>query len=77
VFLGLALAFLLDLKDSSFHSEKELSRHFAAPIVVSVPLLFTPAEGRRRAWQGAVQWMAGSVLLLAVCVAEYYVYRQR
>jgi len=77
VFLGLALAFLLDLKDSSFHNEKELSRHFGAPIVVSVPLLFTPAEGRRRTWQGAVQWMAGSVLLLAVCVAEYYVYRQR
>ena len=77
VFLGLALAFLLDLKDSSFHSEKELSRHFGAPIVVSVPLLFTPAEGRQRTWQGAVQWLAGSVLLLVICVAEYYVYRQR
>jgi uncharacterized protein involved in exopolysaccharide biosynthesis len=77
VLLGLVLAFLMDLKDRSFHSEKELSRHFGAPIVVSVPLLFTPAEGRQRTWQGAVQWMAGSVLLLAVCVAEYYVYRQR
>ena len=28
---GLVLAFLLDLKDRSFHSEKELSRHFGAP----------------------------------------------
>jgi hypothetical protein len=77
VFLGLVLAFLMDLKDRSFHSEKELSRHFGAPIVLSVPLLLTPAEGRRRTWHGAVQWLAGSVLLLVVCAAEYYVYRQR
>jgi polysaccharide biosynthesis transport protein len=77
VILGLVLAFLMDLKDRSFHSEKELSRSFGAPIVVSVPLLFTPAEGRRRTWYGAIQWLAGTVLLLVVCAAEYYVYRQR
>ena len=77
VALGLALALLIELKDRSFHTEKELSTEFAPPIVVSVPLLLTPSEERRRSWSNTLQWMAGSGLLLIVSVVEVFAYRQR
>ena len=77
VALGLVLALLIELKDRSFHTEKELSAEFAPPIVVSVPLLLTPSEERRRSWSNTLQWMAGSGLLLIVSVVEVFAYRQR
>lgn len=75
ILLGLVLAFLADGRDRSFHSEKNVSQRFALPLVVGIPLLLTPTEKRVRAWKGALEWFAGSVLVLAVFVAEFYVYR--
>jgi protein tyrosine kinase modulator len=74
---GLLLAFLMEMKDRSFHSEKELSAEFAAPIVVAVPLILTPAEDRRRNWHNTLQWIAGSALMLIVSAVELYAYRHR
>ena len=73
--VGLALAFLADGRDRCFRAEKEVSQSFSLPLVVAVPLLLTPAEERARTWKAAVEWMAGCLLILAVCVAELYVYR--
>jgi polysaccharide chain length determinant protein (PEP-CTERM system associated) len=73
--LGLALAFLRDMADRSFHTEKELSQRFSMSLVVGVPLLLTPGEGRKRTWKAAFEWSAGCVLALALCAAEYYSYR--
>ena len=73
--LGIALAFLVDIWRRSFHSEKEVALRFALPLVVGVPLFKTPKEERIRKWMLALQWVAGSVMILAVCVAEFYVYR--
>jgi succinoglycan biosynthesis transport protein ExoP len=76
--LGLALAFLMDLKDSSFHSEEDLSQRFALPLVVGVPLLLTSNEERSRTRKRAFEWVAGSGLVLAVLLAqvyEFYLYR--
>jgi polysaccharide chain length determinant protein (PEP-CTERM system associated) len=76
--LGLALAFLMDLKDRSFHSEEDLSKVFALPLVVGVPLLLTSYEERSRTWKRAFEWVAGSGLALAVVLAqlyEFYLYR--
>ncbi len=42
--LGAALAFLMDIRRGSFYSEKDLSRHFSIPLVISIPLLRTPSE---------------------------------
>jgi succinoglycan biosynthesis transport protein ExoP len=70
--LGLALAFLMDTRDRSFHSEEGLSKHFALPLVVGVPLLLTSYEERSRTRKRAVEWVAGSGLSLAVFVAEFY-----
>ena len=76
--LGLALAFLINFNDSSFHSEEDLSRSFALPLVVGVPMLFTSSEERSRTRRRAFEWVAGSGLVLAVILAqlyEFYLYR--
>jgi polysaccharide biosynthesis transport protein len=76
--LGLALAFMLDLMDRSFHSEEDLSQRFAVPIVVGVPLLLTSQEEDSRTRKRVFEWLAGSGLVLAVFLAElyeYYIYR--
>jgi capsular polysaccharide biosynthesis protein len=76
--LGLALAFIVNLWDRSFRSEKELGRQFTFPIMVSVPLFLTPREQQVRAWKRNIQWVAGAGLALAVVAAElyeYYLYR--
>jgi uncharacterized protein involved in exopolysaccharide biosynthesis len=72
--LGLALAFLAEFKNPTFHSEKDLSHHFAFPLIVSVPLVLTPAEKRARNWKWAFEWATGSALILAVVAAELYEY---
>ena len=77
VAFGLLLAFLMEMRDRSFHTESELSAEFAAPIVVSVPLILTPAEERRRSWHNTLQWIAGSALMLMVSAVEFYAYRHR
>lgn len=76
--LGLALALLMHMKDSSFHSEEDLSRRFALPLVVGVPLLLTSQEERSRTRKRAFEWVAGSGLVLTILLAqlyEFYLYR--
>jgi polysaccharide chain length determinant protein (PEP-CTERM system associated) len=70
--LGLALAFLMEMKDSSFHSEEDLSQSFALPLVVGVPLLLTSYEERSRTKKRAFEWVAGSGLVLAVVLTQLY-----
>jgi len=77
IFLGFALAFFIEIIiDSSFHTEKELSRRFAVPLVLGVPLLLTPDQQRMRVWRRAFEALAGCILIVAVCLAEFYVYRR-
>jgi succinoglycan biosynthesis transport protein ExoP len=76
--LGLALAFLMEMRDRSFHSENDLSQRFALPLVIGVPILLTPVEKRTRVIRKNFEWALGSGLALAVVVAEFfelYVYR--
>jgi polysaccharide biosynthesis transport protein len=75
LFLGLAVAFLIDVQDRSFHSEKELGKHFSPPVLIGMPLLLTSREARMRRWRRVFEWCFGSVLVLAVFAAEFYVYR--
>jgi polysaccharide biosynthesis transport protein len=73
--LGLALAFLMEMRNRSVRCEEELKRRFAAPLVLGIPLLLTPAEERAR-WRGAaLTWVAGSMMSILVIVAELYVVR--
>jgi len=75
VVLGFLLAFVVDKRDKSFKSEKELAAHFSPPLMLSIPLVQTPFEQRRRNWRRVFECVAGSALVVIVAVAEYYVYR--
>jgi succinoglycan biosynthesis transport protein ExoP len=73
--LGCALALLVEMRKSPFYSENDVTSRLALPFVVGIPLFFTPAEERSRSWRKALEWVAGSALMVAVFVAEFYVYR--
>jgi protein tyrosine kinase modulator len=76
--LGLVLAFLVDVRDQTFRSEKDLKRSFSVPLVCALPEFTTPVEKRAAAWTRAFEWALASALGIAVVVAElygYYVYR--
>lgn len=75
--VGLALAFVIDLRTRTFHNEKEISRNFTLPLLVAVPELLTPAEERARSWKKVFESLAVSVMFLVVCAAELYVFRHQ
>jgi len=77
VVLGLALAFLIDLRDHSFHREKDLLHHLQFPIVVGVPLLLTTREHRIRAWRRAFECFGGVLVAISVSAAGLYMYLHR
>ena len=71
--LGLIVAFLREFSRPLFHTAKEVSLRFGAPLVIGLPVVFTQSEKRRRSWKKTFEFMCGSVLTLAVGVAEFYV----
>jgi hypothetical protein len=73
--LGFGLAFLMDRRNATFHSEKELRHHFSPPLVITVPLVPTPREKRRRNWKDGLEWLASGVLAAAMLAVEFYVRR--
>ena len=77
ILLGLFLAVLADGRDHFLYSEKSANERFAVPLVVGIPLFLTPTEMRVRAWKSALEWFAGTVLVVAVVIAEFYVCRYR
>lgn len=76
VAFGVALALLMEMKDSSLHSEKDLRAQFAVYLMMGTPLLPSARERRMRVVGAVLQWCAGTALLLAVLATEYYVYRR-
>jgi hypothetical protein len=46
------------------------------PLVLSLPLLLTPAEERGRKWKRALEWTAGCAIALTLGAVEFYVYRR-
>ncbi|MBV8865950.1 MAG: hypothetical protein JO210_11195, partial [Acidobacteriaceae bacterium] len=70
--LGAALAFLADIRKGSFYSEKDLSRHFSIPLVISIPVLRTPSEERARNLQTAFEWIAATAVVGTVFAAEFF-----
>jgi polysaccharide chain length determinant protein (PEP-CTERM system associated) len=74
--LGVGLAFLMVTRDHSVPDEQDARQRFGIPLVVGVPLLPSPAQERWRPWRIGLEWLAGSVLVTVVALAEYYVYRR-
>ena len=74
--LGFALALLMEMRDTSFHTEKELTKDLTPPFVIGVPLLATRTEERQRKWRNMLQCAVALAMLLIVAAAEFYVYRR-
>jgi uncharacterized protein involved in exopolysaccharide biosynthesis len=73
LFLGLVLAFVKDLVRPTFHSVREVSLRFGAPLIIGLPVVRTRSESRRKAWKKTLEFVCGSVLAAGVGVAEFYV----
>ena len=73
LFLGFALAFGLEMRDTSFHSEKDANQLLGLPFVLGVPLLLSPTEEQRASRRRILEWVSSSVLVTAVLVVEAYV----
>src|SRR5262249_22117449 len=68
--LGIALAFLLDLRKPTYDNDHELKRKFAPAMVLSIPTLPTPRERRARAWKTGFETVVGSVVAVGIGAAE-------
>jgi succinoglycan biosynthesis transport protein ExoP len=75
--IGLALGLLVEMRDSSFHTEKDADRVLKLPLVVGIPRILTPPERRRIIWRWIFEGVAATVMAVAVCAAELYVYRHQ
>jgi polysaccharide biosynthesis transport protein len=75
LFLGLALAFITEFARPTFHTAREVSQRFGAPLVVGLPVVLIRSEKRRRGWKKTFEFVGGSVLALVIGVAEFYVLR--
>ncbi|MGH9356617.1 MAG: GumC family protein [Terriglobia bacterium] len=76
LFLGVALAFLIDSSDHSFYSEKDATRRFKLPFIVGVPLLLTLSEEKKRSRRKTFEWIAATALMMLFVAAEFYVHRR-
>jgi len=71
--LGAGLALVLEMKETVFHTDKEVSQLFNLPFVLGVPLLLSPLEEGRRARTRVFEWAGGSLLVTAVIAVEAFV----
>ncbi len=74
ILLGAGVALLVDIRGRPFYSEKAVRQRFAKMLVVGIPVLLTPGERRLRSWGRAMEWVAGTALVVAVLLAETFVY---
>jgi uncharacterized protein involved in exopolysaccharide biosynthesis len=73
--VGLVLAFLMEFRSPSFHTEEDARRELRFPLVVGIPMLLTPAEERARSRIRVLEWLAASTVVSVVALAEFYIYR--
>jgi succinoglycan biosynthesis transport protein ExoP len=72
--LGFLLAFLIDSRDRSLHSEKEAKSSFALPLVLGIPLFLTPGQQRFRRFRKGFEWLAAAGMVAAVLATELFVF---
>ena len=65
---GFALAFFVDMRDRSVHSEEQLRQQLGFPMTIGIPFVRTPAEQRGASRKRALEWVAASVLLFTICL---------
>jgi polysaccharide chain length determinant protein (PEP-CTERM system associated) len=72
---GLVLGVVVDGLDHSYGTEKAVLRDFDVPLVVGIPLLYTPRERKQSFRKAAREWAMALALICLVLAAELYVYR--
>jgi polysaccharide chain length determinant protein (PEP-CTERM system associated) len=72
--LGVGLALLMEMRDTSYHTEMDVTGHLGVPFVIGIPVLPTPLEKRRKRWSALLQWAAACAMLVVLMGAEFYVY---
>ena len=75
--LGLAIGLLLEMRDSSLHTENDVSNRLKLPLVVGIPRMLTRSEQRRVLWKRSFECLAAVLMMVVVCAAEFYVYRHQ
>jgi hypothetical protein len=73
--IGLALAFLGEIRRPTYHSETDAQLHLGLPFVIGMPLTPTSQEIRNQRWKHGLEWCLSSTLILAVLAVQFYVYR--
>jgi len=70
--LGVALVVGAEQLDSSFHVVDDLRTFSTVPVVVSIPLIVTRADLRKRRWHTRLGLCAGIVLLVVIVGIGYF-----
>ena len=68
LFLGLALAALVELRDSTFRTGGEIVELLTLPVIALVPYIESKAERR---WRRARRWLASSATACALSIGGY------
>jgi len=68
--LGFLTAFWAEFKSRAFYTEKEVSQCCPLPLVVGLPLFWTPAEQRKYSRLRVCEWIVGSALTVFVAAVE-------
>jgi succinoglycan biosynthesis transport protein ExoP len=69
--LGIAAAWVVEYLDTSFHSVDDLRAFSHAPVMVSIPLIVTPKDSRRRWWRMRLAATAAIVGLVTIAGIGY------
>jgi polysaccharide chain length determinant protein (PEP-CTERM system associated) len=72
--LGLVLAVVVELKAGGIHSEKDLSSIAQVPLILSIPVIRTPAEEKALVRNRVMTWVAATAIIVCVAAMEYYAY---
>ncbi len=66
----------MEMRDTSVRGEKALADLFPFPLIVGIPFVLTASERRARQWRLRIEWVAASMMIVAMLVAEAYVFRK-
>jgi polysaccharide biosynthesis transport protein len=73
IFAGVGVAFFIEMKDSSFHSEEDLRVQFILPLIMGLPLSPSDKQKRTHVLKARLEWLAGVALVCLMIAAQVYV----
>jgi protein tyrosine kinase modulator len=73
VAIAVGLVAIAERSDTSFHTIEDLRAFTTSPVLLSLPLIVTPIDIRRRRWRSALSGLAAAVCLVVIIGASYFV----